>query len=110
MKPQYRERASMGKSKSSRSQKAAGGRKKVCLLTKCEQCHLLVRLHSADMDVFASFVKKYMEENKAVQLSFYENRRRLWYAWNESGRLSTLLSFLLSGFCNLLECHTKGGE
>ena len=106
MKPQYSEHASMGKPKSSRSQKAAGGRKKVRLLTKREQCHLLVRLRSADI---ASFVKKYME-NEAVQLSFYEDRHRLWYAWNESGRLSTLLSFLLSGFCNLLECHTKGGE
>ena len=107
---QYSEFTSMGEPKSSRSRKAVGSRKKVRLLIKRERRHLLVRLRSADMGVFASFVKKYMEENKAVQLSFYEDRRRLWGAWNERGRLSALLSFLLSGFCDLLGCHTKGGE
>ena len=34
----------------------------------------------------------------------------MWRAWNESGRLPSLLSFLLSGCCDLLERHTKGGK
>ena len=97
----------------SRSRKAGGKRKedrKVRLLTKRERRYILERLRSADMSIFTSFVQKHMEENEAVQLSFYDERRRLWCAWNESGRLPTLLSFLLSGFCNLLEQHTRGGE
>lgn len=51
-----------------------------------------------------------MEENEAVQLSFYDDRRKLWCAWNESGRLPTQLSFLLSGFCDLFEQNTRGNE
>ncbi len=103
----------MAKPKSSRARKAGGKElkeRKVRLVTKRERHHLLERLRSADMSICTSFVKKHMEESEAVQLSFYEERRRLWCAWNESGRLSTLLSFLMSGFCDLLERHTKGGE
>ena len=51
-----------------------------------------------------------MEENKAVQLLFYDDRRLLWRIWIETRRLPILLSFLLSGFCKLLERHTRGGE
>ena len=99
----------------SRSRKAGGKRKapedrKVRLLTKRERTYILERLRSADLSVFTSFVKKHMDENEAVQLSFYDDRRRLWRLWIETGRLPTLLSFLLSGFCNLLERHTRGGE
>ena len=83
---------------------------KVRLLNKREQRYLLERLRSADMSIYSSFVKKHMEESEAVQLSFYEERHTLWCAWNESGRLSALLSFLLSGFCDLLERHTTGVE
>ena len=45
-----------------------------------------------------------------MQLSFSGGSRRLWCAWNESGRLSALLSFLLLGFFDLLDQHTKSGE
>ena len=93
-----------------KSRQAGGKERKVRLLTQHERRHVLERLRSADMSIFTAFVKKHMDESEAVQLSFYEERRRLWYAWNESGRLSTLLSFLLSGFCDLLEHHTTGGE
>ena len=50
------------------------------------------------------------EEKEAIQLSFYNDRCRLWCTWNRSGRLPILLSFLLSWFSNLLERHTKSGE
>ena len=85
-----------------KSRQAGGKERKVRLLTQHEWRHVLERLCSTDMSIFTAFVKKHMDESEAVQLSFYEERRRLWYAWNESGRLSTLLSFLLSGFCDLL--------
>ena len=52
--------------------------------------------------------KEAMKE--AMQLSLYDDRCRLWCAWNGSGRLPILQSFLLSWFCNLLEKHTKSGE
>lgn len=85
-------------------------KRKARLLTKRELQYILERLRSADMGIFAAFVKKHIEKNEAVQLSFYEDRRRLWCTWNEDGRLTGLLSFLLSGFYDLLEQHTKGGE
>ena len=57
------------------------------------------RLRSADLAIFCAFVKKHVEEKEAVQLSFYEERSKLWRSWNDCGRLPRLLSFFLSGFC-----------
>lgn len=67
---------------------AAGKGRKARLLTKAERRHILERLRSADMSVFTAFVEKHMEENEAVQLSFYEERYRLWCAWKETGKFA----------------------
>ena len=65
----------------------AGKKKKTRLLKRRELHYILERLRSADMAVFTAFVKKHVEEKEAVQLSFYEDRGKLWCAWSESGRL-----------------------
>ena len=48
------------------------------LLTKRKHnyMYILESLHSADISIFATFIMKHMEEKEAMQLSFYDNRRR----------------------------------
>ena len=79
-----------------RTLEAKGKPAKVRLLTKRERNYILERLHSTDINIFASFATKHVEK-EAVQFLFYD-RWRLWCA------------FLLLGFCSLLERHTKGGK
>ena len=73
------------------------------VFNKCEWTCMYIprKLHSADMSIFTSFVIKHMRRMR--------DRCRLWCAWNEIRRLSTLILFRLWKFCDLLE-YTRDGE
>ena len=78
--------------------------------TKKEMQYLLSRLRTPDPVVMRSCVLKYVEECETEQLDFYPTRRATLEEWKGSEALDRLLSFLLSGLCDLLKRHTVGAE
>ena len=62
------------------------------------------------MSIFKASVKQQLNEKKAIQFMQYPERQNVWNKWSESDKLCVLLSYLLLGFCNLLQKYTSGKE
>ena len=62
------------------------------------------------MSIFEASVKQQVNEKKAIQFMQYPERQNVWNKWSESDKLSVLLSYLLLGFCILLQKYTSGKE
>ena len=55
-------------------------------------------------------VLKLVEERERNHIDFYPCRRATWDHWKTAEGLDVLLSFLLTGFCDLLQKHIVGSE
>ena len=58
-----------------------------------------------DESIFEASVKQKVNEKEVIQLTQYAEQQTLWNKWIESNKMCILLSYLLLGFCNLLQKH-----
>ena len=80
------------------------------LLTKKELSYLMSRLRALDTAIMRASVMTLVDQQESDHVDFYEGRRATWEHWKSSTAMDHLISFLLAGFCDLLEKHTVGGE
>ena len=62
------------------------------------------------MSIFEASVKQQVNGKEAIQFTQYPEQQTVWNKWSESDKLCVLLSYLLLGFCNLLQKYTSGKE
>ena len=90
---------------------ATNQRKSKCrLIGKKELAYLLSRLRTTDTTVMRASVLKLVEELERNHIDFFPSRRATWDHWKRAESLDVLLSFLLTGFCDLIQKHIGGGE
>ena len=81
--------------------------KKVHRISMNEPPYLLKRLRNLDISIFEASV---VNEKEAAQFTQYPEWQTVWNNWSEGDKLCVLLSYLLLGFCNLLQKHMSGKE
>ena len=84
--------------------------RKCRLIAKKELTYLLSRLRTIDASIMRASVLKLVEELERNHIDFFQSRRATWDHWKSAESLDALLSFLLTGFCDLLQKHIVGGE
>ena len=84
--------------------------RKCRLIGKKELVYLISRLRTIDTTIMRVSVVKVVEELEKNHIDFFQSRRVTWDHWKCAESLDVLLSFLLTGFCDILEKYIAGGE